>query len=63
MIIKLFNSLFIAIIIINTSIKNNIVIFILYIHIFNSLLIKTFYYAIFITNTEVKLLVIRHNIN
>ena len=39
MIIKLFNSLFIAII------------------------IKTFYYAIFITNTEVKLLVIRHNIN
>ena len=63
MIIKLFNFLFIAIIIIDISIKNDIAISISHIYIFNSLLIKTLYHAVFVTNTEAELFAIRYSIN
>jgi len=47
----------------DTSIKNNIAIFITYIHLFNSSLKKTLHHAIDITSTETELFALRYGIN
>ena len=52
-----------AIIVIDTSIKNDIAISISYMHTFNSPLIKTLYHAVFVTSTEAELFAIRCGIN
>ena len=53
----------IFIVVSDTSIKNNVATFIVYIHSFNSPLKKMLYYAICITSTEVELFVLRYGIN
>jgi len=52
-----------ALVITDTSIKNNIAISISHIHLANHPLIKTVHYAAFITSTEVELFAIRCGIN
>jgi len=52
-----------TIIVSNTSIKNNVAISILYMHIYNKLLTKTIHYAVHVTSTEAELFVIRCSIN
>jgi len=56
-------SLSIAIIASDTSVKNNIATSIAYIHTFDKSLIKTIYYTVYITSTEVEPFVIRCGIN
>jgi len=53
----------IAIVVSDTSIKNQVTISIAYIHIHDSPVIKTIYYAINITSTKAKLFAIRCDIN
>ena len=53
----------VAIIVSDTSIKNNVTISIAHIHVFNKLLVKTIYYAIHVTSTEAELFTIRCGIN
>ena len=48
-------NLYIAIVILDTSIKNNVTTSIAYIHIYNSLVIKMIYHAINITSTKVEI--------
>ena len=62
-VLKLFSFPFSAIIIIDASIKNNIVTSILHMHIANRSIIKTLYYMAFVTTTETKLFMIRCSIN
>jgi len=52
-----------AIVVMDASIKNNIVTFISYVHLFDHPLIKTVHYAAFITSTEAELFTIRCGIN
>jgi len=52
-----------AIVITDASIKNNIAISILYMHIANSSLIKTLHHMVFVTSTEAKFFVIRCGIS
>ena len=52
-----------AIVITDVSIKNDIATFISYMHIANSLLIKTLHHVAFVTSTEAELFVIRCGIN
>jgi len=52
-----------AIVVSDTSIKNQVAILIAYIHIYNNSVIKTIYHTINITFTEVKLFAIRYSIN
>ena len=63
MVIESSNSPFIAIVITDASIKNNIATSISHTHTFNSPLIKTLYHAVFVTSTEAKLFAIRCGIN
>ena len=56
-------SLSIAIIASDASVKNNIANSMSYIHTFDKSLIKTIYYTVYITSTEVELFVIRCGIN
>ena len=63
MVLELSSSSFTAIVVTDASIKNDIAIFILHMHIANSLLIKTLYHVAFITSTEAELFVIRCGIN
>ena len=51
------------VIILDTSIKNQIVISIAYVHIYDSPVLKTIHYTINITTTEAKLFTIKYNIN
>ena len=52
-----------TLVIIDTSIKNNITTSISHIHIHNKLIVKMLYYAINITSTEAELFAIRCSIN
>jgi len=52
-----------AIIVMDASIKNDITISILHMHIFNSSLIKTLHHSVFVTSSEVELFAIRCSIN
>ena len=52
-----------TIIVSNTSIKNNVAIFILYMHINNKPLTKTIYHAVYVTSTEAELFAVRCGIN
>ena len=63
MVIEPSNFLFIAIVITDASIKNNIATSILHTHTFNSLLIKTLHHTVFVTSTEAELFAIRYSIN
>ena len=63
MVIELSFSPSIAIVITDTSIKNDIATSILHTHIANSPLIKTLYHVVFVTSTEAKLFAIRCGIN
>ena len=53
----------IAIVILDMSIKNQVAIFIAHVHIDDSPIIKTIYYAVNITFTEAELFVIRYGLN
>jgi len=53
----------VAIIVSDTSIKNNVAISIAYIHAFDKPLMKTIHHAIHITSTEAELFTIRYSIN
>ena len=57
------SSPFIAIVVMDASIKNNIAIFISHIHLVDHPLTKTVHHAAFITSTEVELFAIRCSIN
>ena len=63
MVIKSSNSPSTAIVIMDTSIKNNIAISISHMHTFNSPLIKTLHHTVFVTSTEAELFTIRCGIN
>ena len=63
MVLKSFSSPFTAIIVTDTSIKNDIAKSISHMHIANSLLVKTLYHVAFVTSTEAELFVIRYSIN
>jgi len=52
-----------AIIAMDASIKNNIAISILHMHILNQPLIKTLHHAVFVTSSEAKLFAIRYSIS
>ena len=52
-----------TLIVMNTSVKSNITIFITYIHIYNKPIIKTLHHTINVTSTEAKLFTIRCDIN
>ena len=52
-----------AIIVMDASIKNDIIISISHMHIFNSSLIKTLHHSVFVTSSEVELFAIRCSIN
>ena len=52
-----------ALVVIDASVKNNIVLFIAYIHVHNRLVVKTLYYAVNITSTEAEFFAIRCGIN
>jgi len=52
-----------AVVVSDASIKNQVTILIAHIHIYNNLIIKTLYYTINITFTEVELFTIRYGIN
>ena len=62
-VLKASSDLSTVVIVSNTSIKNNIVISIAYIHTFNSPLKKTIHHAINVTTVEAKLFAIRCGIN
>ena len=53
----------IAVIISNTSIKNQVTTFIAHIHTYGSSIVKTIYYTVNITSTEVELFTIRYGLN
>jgi len=53
----------IAVVISNASIKNQVTISIAYIHTYDSSIVKTIYYTVNITFTEVKLFTIRYGLN
>ena len=53
----------IAIVISDISIKNQVAIFIAHVHIYDSPIIKTIYYAVNITSTKAELFVIRYRLN
>ena len=57
------SSLFMAIIVMDASIKNDIATSISYIYLSNHLLTKTVHYMAFVTSTEAKLFMIRCGIN
>jgi len=63
MIIKTFNSPSTTIIVTDASIKNNIAIFILYMHTFNNPIAKTVYHVVHVTSTKAELFAIRYGIN
>ena len=63
MVIELSLSQSIAIITMDTSIKNDIATFISHIHISNHPLTKTLHYTAFVTSSEAKLFAIRCSIN
>ena len=63
MVIELSLSPSTAIVITDASIKNNIAISILHMHIANSSLIKTLYHVVFATSTEAKFFAIRYGIS
>lgn len=52
-----------ALVIIDTSVKNDITMSILYTHIHNRLLIKMLHHVVYITSSEAKLFAIRYRIN
>ena len=52
-----------ALVIIDTSVKNNITISILYMYIHNSFIIKIFHYTVYVTSTKAKLFIIKCSIN
>ena len=51
---------FCTLIVTNASIKNNVTIFIVYIHIHNKDIIKTLYHVVNVTSTEAELFIIRY---
>ena len=63
MVLKSSSSLFMAIVVTDASIKNDITISILHMHLANHLLTKTIHQAVFVTSTEAKLFAIRCGIN
>ena len=63
MVIKSSTSPSTAIIVTDASIKNNVAISILHMHITNNFIIKTLYHAVHVTSTEVELFAIRCSIN
>ena len=52
-----------TLIIMDTSVKNDIIMSILHIHVYNKPLIKTFHYIVHITSSEAELFTIRCGIN
>ena len=63
MVIKSSNSHSTAIIVIDTSVKNNITTSILHMHTYNNPITKTLYHVVYITSTEAELFTIRCSIN
>jgi len=63
MVLKSSSSPLVAIIASDVSIKNNVIISIVYIYIYNKPLTKTIYYAVLITSNEAELFAIRYGIN
>ena len=63
MIIRTLNFSSTAIIVTDTSIKNNIATSILHIHIFNNPITKTVHHIAYVTSTEAELFTIRYSIN
>ena len=63
MALELSSSSLIALIIINTSVKNSIAAFIIYMHIHNKPIIKMLHYAINVISTKAELFAIRYSIN
>ena len=63
MVVKLSSLQSIAIVAIDTNIKNNIATSISHIHISNQSLIKTLHHAAFVTSLEAKLFAIRYSIS
>ena len=63
LVLKLSYSLSIAIVVMDASIKNNIAISILHVHLANHPITKTVHYVIFVTSTEAELFAIRCGIN
>jgi len=63
MVLENSSSPFITIIVSDVSIKNNVATSIVYIHVFNKLLVKTIHHTIHVTSTEVELFAIRCGIN
>jgi len=63
MIIESSNSSSTAIVVIDTSIKNNITISILYMHTYNNPIVKTVHHAVHVTSTEAELFAIKYSIN
>jgi len=63
MVIELSNSSSTTIVVMDTSVKNNIATSISYIHTYNNPITKTLYHAVYITSTEAELFTIRCGIN
>ena len=62
LVIEFSNSLTNALVIMDTSIKNNVAVFIAHIHIHNKPMVKTFHHTINITSSEAKFFTIRYGI-
>ena len=62
-VIELSNSPLIALMVMNTSVKNNVASSIAYIHVHNKLIVKTLHHAINVTSTKAEFFAIRCGIN